>query len=399
MDTPGHPQAGHGAGRAAQRHGHGRAGRHRRGVPGARRHAALRPGRPVRRRPAAAGADRGRGEQDRPGLAGDQVVAQLARGRSARGLGLLPGLGRDGRRRARRCSSTCSPDCPRARRTSRRTSSRDVPEAFWVAELVREQLLAATHDELPYSIATRVTEWEWPRIRVEILVERESQKGMVIGKGGVGAEGRRAPRRGRSCPRARTSSCTSRSTRTGSAAPIGSHDWATDVTAPATRPANRHETVTNASRDAHRTAKGWVLPPSTIGRDADVEAPGRAKEAFRCRISCLEISGAGEAITLEPIGCVDRQGAQTILEAVDSVQRRPPHAAARDPHRPDHRLHLRRGRAAGPQRPPRPRPGRLEGTSCQTGARCPGRAPAAACAWEALGGASDQAMEGAMRAA
>jgi GTP-binding protein Era len=61
----------------------------------------------------------------------------------------------------------------------------DVPESDWVAELVREQLLAATHDELPYSIATRVTEWEWPRIRVEIVVERESQKGMVIGKGGA----------------------------------------------------------------------------------------------------------------------------------------------------------------------------------------------------------------------
>jgi GTP-binding protein Era len=61
----------------------------------------------------------------------------------------------------------------------------DVPEATWVAELVREQLLAATRDELPYSIATRVTEWEWPRIRVEIVVERESQKGMVIGKGGA----------------------------------------------------------------------------------------------------------------------------------------------------------------------------------------------------------------------
>ena len=60
----------------------------------------------------------------------------------------------------------------------------DQPEEQWVAELVREQLLAVTRDELPYSIATRVTEWEWPRIRVEILVERESQKGMVIGKGG-----------------------------------------------------------------------------------------------------------------------------------------------------------------------------------------------------------------------
>jgi GTP-binding protein Era len=60
----------------------------------------------------------------------------------------------------------------------------DVPEAFWVAELVREQLLRRTHDELPHSIAARVTEWDWPLIRCEILVERESQKGIVIGKKG-----------------------------------------------------------------------------------------------------------------------------------------------------------------------------------------------------------------------
>jgi GTP-binding protein Era len=60
----------------------------------------------------------------------------------------------------------------------------DVPEAFWVAELVREQLLAVTREEVPHSIACRVTEWEWPRIRCEILVERESQKAIVIGRGG-----------------------------------------------------------------------------------------------------------------------------------------------------------------------------------------------------------------------
>ncbi len=60
----------------------------------------------------------------------------------------------------------------------------DVPEAFWVAELVREQLLAVTREEVPHSIATRVTEWEWPRIRCEILVQRDSQKGIVIGKKG-----------------------------------------------------------------------------------------------------------------------------------------------------------------------------------------------------------------------
>jgi GTPase len=61
----------------------------------------------------------------------------------------------------------------------------DVPEAFWVAELVREQLLAVTHDEVPHSVACRVTEWEWPHVKCEILVERDSQKGIVIGKGGL----------------------------------------------------------------------------------------------------------------------------------------------------------------------------------------------------------------------
>jgi GTPase len=60
----------------------------------------------------------------------------------------------------------------------------DTPEGLWVAELVREQLLARTRDELPHAITCRVTEWEWPHIRVEIIVERDSQKAIVIGKGG-----------------------------------------------------------------------------------------------------------------------------------------------------------------------------------------------------------------------
>ncbi len=60
----------------------------------------------------------------------------------------------------------------------------DLPEPVRVAELVREQLLAHAREELPHSIATRVTDWEWPYIRCEILVERDSQKGIVIGKGG-----------------------------------------------------------------------------------------------------------------------------------------------------------------------------------------------------------------------
>ena len=60
----------------------------------------------------------------------------------------------------------------------------DTSEAFHVAEAVREQLLLMAREELPYSIATRVTEWEWPFIRCEIIVERESQKPMVIGRRG-----------------------------------------------------------------------------------------------------------------------------------------------------------------------------------------------------------------------
>ncbi|MEZ5342803.1 MAG: GTPase Era [Acidimicrobiales bacterium] len=61
----------------------------------------------------------------------------------------------------------------------------DVDESQWVAELVREQLLRVTHDEVPHSVAARVTDYDWPHIRVEILVERESQKGIVIGKKGA----------------------------------------------------------------------------------------------------------------------------------------------------------------------------------------------------------------------
>ncbi len=60
----------------------------------------------------------------------------------------------------------------------------DVSDARWVAELVREQLFRVLREELPHSVATRVIEWRDKHITVEILVERDSQKGIVIGKGG-----------------------------------------------------------------------------------------------------------------------------------------------------------------------------------------------------------------------
>ncbi len=62
---------------------------------------------------------------------------------------------------------------------------------FLVAELVREQLLHRTRDELPYTTAVTIEAWEegegrrsTTRISATILVDRDSQKGMVIGKGG-----------------------------------------------------------------------------------------------------------------------------------------------------------------------------------------------------------------------
>ena len=64
----------------------------------------------------------------------------------------------------------------------------DQPERFFVAELVREQVLRQTHDELPFSTAVVVDKFEeGPLLRLycTILVERDSQKPILIGKGGA----------------------------------------------------------------------------------------------------------------------------------------------------------------------------------------------------------------------
>ena len=85
----------------------------------------------------------------------------------------------------------------------------DEPEAVMVAELVREAALEGVHDELPHSLAVVVdeitarpgrdgSEGEPPflDVRVELFVERDSQKAIIIGKGGsrlrdVGSTARR----------------------------------------------------------------------------------------------------------------------------------------------------------------------------------------------------------------
>ena len=66
----------------------------------------------------------------------------------------------------------------------------DQPERFFVAEMVREQVLQHTHAELPFSTAVVVDQFQEPddkgllRLYCSILVERDSQKPIIIGRGG-----------------------------------------------------------------------------------------------------------------------------------------------------------------------------------------------------------------------
>ncbi len=66
----------------------------------------------------------------------------------------------------------------------------DQPERLIVAELIREKILHATEDEVPHSIAVDIDEFTQREggtifIRATIYVERDSQKGILIGKGGA----------------------------------------------------------------------------------------------------------------------------------------------------------------------------------------------------------------------
>jgi len=67
----------------------------------------------------------------------------------------------------------------------------DQPETFYVAEVIREQIFQLTRQEVPYAAAVRVeelTERERPPcllIRASIFVEQDSQRGILIGRGGT----------------------------------------------------------------------------------------------------------------------------------------------------------------------------------------------------------------------
>ncbi len=66
----------------------------------------------------------------------------------------------------------------------------DQPSSFIVAELIREKILMLTREEIPHSVTVQVEEMSKREdqdildIRANIFVERESQVGIIIGKGG-----------------------------------------------------------------------------------------------------------------------------------------------------------------------------------------------------------------------
>ena len=74
----------------------------------------------------------------------------------------------------------------------------DQPERILLAELVREQVLLQTREEIPHSVAVKIERLEevhaktnkkksqaYTAILVTVFVERKSQKGILIGKGGA----------------------------------------------------------------------------------------------------------------------------------------------------------------------------------------------------------------------
>jgi GTPase len=77
----------------------------------------------------------------------------------------------------------------------------DRPMRFLAAEQIREVAFELLRDEIPYALAVEVDEWKESdaelRLRANLLVERDSQKGIVVGREGsmLGALGSEARRR------------------------------------------------------------------------------------------------------------------------------------------------------------------------------------------------------------
>jgi GTP-binding protein Era len=66
----------------------------------------------------------------------------------------------------------------------------DLPERFFCAEIIREKIMNLTSEEIPYAVAVTINSFKEDekknliRIQADIHVERPTQKGIIIGKGG-----------------------------------------------------------------------------------------------------------------------------------------------------------------------------------------------------------------------
>ena len=126
----------------------------------------------------------------------------------------------------------------------------DAPMRQLAAEITREKLFERLHQELPYHSTVETEAWKELRggdVRIEqtIYVERESQRKIVLGKGGADdqgdrrgcAQGNRRDRRAARC----TCSCSSRCARAGAKTPSAIARWGWNSRRSSDRSEARHD--------------------------------------------------------------------------------------------------------------------------------------------------------------
>ena len=70
----------------------------------------------------------------------------------------------------------------------------DQPDSFYASEVIREKFLAGLRQELPHSLLVAVEDFHYRHdglvtVEAKLVVESNSQKGIVIGKGGARLQG------------------------------------------------------------------------------------------------------------------------------------------------------------------------------------------------------------------
>jgi GTP-binding protein Era len=110
-----------------------------------------------------------------------EQIAEAATLGDLHALHPVSALTRDGLEPLRADLAGLLPEGPRYFEEGRRT---DLPLEARVAEVVREKALALTREEVPHAISVEVQELEEKVVRANVYVETESQKQIVVGRGG-----------------------------------------------------------------------------------------------------------------------------------------------------------------------------------------------------------------------